>query len=162
MLAQFGIILRGRTLRLGFGIWIIAELCAFLLVVEAIGLGRTLLLGFASSGIGLFILTRLGRDAAADLQRILRQGGGGSVKRSSIADRTLTAIGALLLIVPGFLSDLAGLALLLPIVRGYVAKRVISTVPKRSSRRKKQPGGHPEVIELQAGEWQRVDERKPV
>lgn len=129
-----------RTKLLGAGLcaWFALEIIAFYFVVHSLGLFAAILLGFAATLLGLSDVKRLlvywrNRDAAARAD-------------GAALDGALQALGSLLLILPGFASDFAGLALKSPSFRDTVAARI------RSLRRTQAP----DVIDLAPHEWKNV------
>lgn len=125
---------RSKLLGLAAGVWLAAEIAAFYLVVRALGLFVAVLLGFATTLLGL-----------ADVKRLFgfwrARGGGGAT-----LDGALQALGSLLLILPGFASDFLGLALKSPSFREVAARRL----SERGA------GGAPGVIDLAPHEWTHV------
>lgn len=132
--------------KLLLGSWVLAEVLLFSLVVHEIGLGGAILLGIITSLIGVTTLRRLGQGAI----RTLRASVGGQIAgNGAVLDGTLAALGALLLILPGFVSDLAGLALITPSLRGKLVTRFGGDAPIGGARRPAPPG----VIDLEPEEW---------
>lgn len=121
------------------GAWIVAEILAFTLVVDALGLFAAIALGLATSALGLADLRRL--VAFLPLRERLRAGAGGD---PAGLEGALSLIGSALLIVPGFASDLVGLALKSPSVRAGLAARIRNR--NRSTR-------DPKLIDLAPTEW---------
>lgn len=104
---------------------ILAEIALFILVGKAIGVLATLGLVLAAIVAGALILRSLGAKTVEKVRADL------SVRRvpaRPIAEGAATAVAAVLLIVPGFLSDMLGLLLLIPGVREglwrWMARRV--------------------------------------
>ena len=93
-------------------LWILAEVSVFGLVADTIGLGGAVLLTVLFSLLGLTVLRRLGGRARDVLRAALDQPSQ-TLRLSSLTLRSgaFAAIGAALLVVPGFLSDCVGLAL---------------------------------------------------
>lgn len=95
----------------------LVEIALFVAVGGWIGVWGVLALVVLAALLGVAILRgRLARlpdllQAGADPARLLAQG-------------ALTGLGAMLLILPGFLSDAVGLALLLPPVQRWIADRI--------------------------------------
>jgi UPF0716 protein FxsA len=139
-------------------VWFAAELCTFALVVSLLGVGGALLLGLLTSFMGFSVLRRLGQDAATNLRQVLGTRGL-ALKPESMVDGTISAIAGVLLILPGFLSDLVGLALSAPAIRLWLASRMkwrgSSWTPQSS------PRPHHQVIELNDQEWRRLDDAAP-
>jgi UPF0716 protein FxsA len=142
-----------KWIAIGLAAWCIAEICVFTLIVSVLGIGSALLLGLLTSLLGFWVLRRLGRDAAVNLRQIVNTRGL-VLNAGSLVDGSLAALGAVLLILPGFLSDCVGLALSVPAVRFWFASKIKST---RSQKPKRRYGPDP-VIDLGTGEWRRIDE----
>jgi UPF0716 protein FxsA len=122
----------------------LAEIVAFAVVADRVGWLWAVALTFGAMLAGAMILSRVGRAGIARF-------------RSSVADGRLTRVeistgsfvlvaGALLLILPGFLSDVIGLGL---IVRGLLMRPLVATAPSDPPRG---PDGRP-VIDLNPSEW---------
>lgn len=141
------------SLKMVLGGWLAAEVICLVIVVKSLGIGGAVLLGVISSLVGVFALRRLGLGAARQLRAVAS---GGAPPEGALLDGMLTAVGALLLILPGFASDLAGLALLAPSTRQLVAARLGGT-PARAGRRPGPAG----VIDLAPGEWTVVERTGP-
>jgi UPF0716 protein FxsA len=116
----------------------IAEIAAFVIVGGWIGVLGTVGLVLLSAAAGMALLRHQGARTALSLQQAVA-----GVRNPSIAlaDGAIVMIAALLLIVPGFLSDAAALALLIPPIRAAVLKAVASRVtvhaagPRNGARR---------------------------
>jgi UPF0716 protein FxsA len=145
-----------KQIILGIALWCAAELAAFLLVVSFFGVSGALLLGLVTSLLGFSLLKRLGRGAAANLRHVLNTQGL-VLQPGSLVDGSLAAIGAALLILPGFISDLVGLGLSAPSIRFWLVSRLKDLKSVRP--RQEPPRDH--VIDLGAQEWRRIDEAEP-
>lgn len=104
-----------------FVAFIVAEIVALIWVATQIG-WWTLALLAASTILGAVLLQREWRKAWGGLQESLRTG---TLPPGRTADAALVLLGGVLLIMPGFLTDLIGLLLLLPFTRPLV-RAVIS------------------------------------
>lgn len=136
--------------------WLIAEVMAFSLAVKTFGLGLTLMISIGLSVLGVAMLRRLGVEAAQHLRRTI---GTGRVGGDRIVDGSLTALGALLLIIPGFVSDAVGLALSSPSIRQGLMARFVdsaSAMPRKQMARREQP----DVIDLSPDDWTVVERPK--
>jgi UPF0716 protein FxsA len=124
-------------------LWILAEVSVFGLVADTIGLGGAVLLTVLFSLLGLTVLRRLGGRARDVLTAALDQPSQ-TLRLSSLTLRSgaFAAIGAALLVIPGFLSDCVGLALLLP------AWRHQEMAPKPQAQN---------TIDLTPQDWHRID-----
>jgi UPF0716 protein FxsA len=128
----------------GPGIWplallgyVAAELFLFTVLAGKLGFILAFLLAVGKSMLGVVLLMTVLRRTLAGLQR---QGGGMMVLQGGRLGRSL--LGAILLIVPGFVSGLIGLWLLLPF---------------RRDKQRRPPDG---VVELSEEEWREVRERQ--
>ncbi len=129
-----------------------AEVVAFVLVVRAIGFAPALLVGVATGVIGVARLRRLGLAALAGLRSAAR---GQASDEAVVIDGALAALGAVLLVLPGFLTDLVGLALSAPSGRDWVKRRFrLDSTRGRGAQR-------PTVVDLDAGNWTRIDGMRP-
>ena len=120
----------GGRLRLFVGLAVLAELAVFVLVAGWVGVGWTLLASLATSALGFLLLARQGTRALTDLRDRARSR---QPAGRELGDAGLVAIGGLLMVLPGFLGDLVGLACLLPGTRGLVraalARFVLARMP---------------------------------
>jgi UPF0716 protein FxsA len=141
-----------------FALWLGVELAAFGAVVHAIGFVGAILLCILTSLAGLTMLRRMGVSAALQLRQVAvkntteRNG----LTKDKLLDGTLAGLGAVLLILPGFVSDLVGLALAAPSFRLWVSERL-------SLSRLGRHGGRPQtpaLINLTPREWSRQEEQK--
>lgn len=101
-------------------LWPLAELYVIIRISDAIGFLWMLLLLLASWPIGWRLIRHEGRAALRRLRDALA---GGSTPTTAVLDGALVLVGALLLLVPGFITDTLGLLLLLPPSRA-LARRV--------------------------------------
>ena len=97
------------------------ELFVMIEVGSVIGAGWTVLLVVLTSVLGVALVRRQGRHAMADLQASieeLRDPG------RPVAHGALILLAGALLIVPGFLTDIAGGMLLIPPLRDWLLRRM--------------------------------------
>jgi UPF0716 protein FxsA len=125
------------------------EIGLFVQLGGAIGLWATLAWVLISAGIGVFILRRIGMQGAVTLRRDMADM---RDPLSPLAHRAMLVLAAVLLLLPGFLTDAMGLLLLLKPVRSgliaLVARRVRVVTPRGPSRTTET-----EVIE---GDWSEI------
>lgn len=95
----------------------LVEIALFVVVGSRIGLWPTLAVVIGSGILGVGILRRMGGVGSS--LSVVR----GDLL-SPLAERTLLAVAALLLILPGFLTDTLGLVLLLPFVRRLIVAQL--------------------------------------
>lgn len=98
----------------------VIEIALFIEVGGLIGLWPTLGLVILSAFVGLALIRRQGVATLGRLRARVEAGGDPS---GPIADGALVAIGGVLLMIPGFLTDVLGLALLVPAVRAVLLRR---------------------------------------
>ena len=122
----------------------VVEIGAFVLVATQIGLAWALGLMLLTTLAGVLVLRRTGRAGLARLRVV-----DGVVDRVE-ADGVLTGLGGLLLLLPGFVTDVVGALLLLGPVRRWCAAAVLRSVRARTQRR--------DAVDLAPGEWQRLSE----
>ena len=99
----------------------IAELYVIVKVGQAIGIWPTLALLLADALLGSLLLKHQGRSAWRRFNEALAQR---RFPGKEVADGVLIVIGGTLLLTPGFLTDIAGLFLLVPPTRA-IARRVL-------------------------------------
>ena len=116
-----------------------AEVIILVMVTNALGWWTVALLIF-STLLGCWLLQREGRRTWGALLESL---GRGSLPPGRTADAVLVMVGGLLLIMPGFISDIVGLLLLIPQSRHLVR----STLGKLFGKAIGNPSEQPVVIE---------------
>jgi UPF0716 protein FxsA len=97
-----------------FIVWVAAELFVIVKVAEAIGVLLTIVLLIAAWPLGLWAMRSEGRVVVRRFNAALAEG---RTPGREVVDGVLIALGGGLLMVPGFISDVAGLLLLLPPTR---------------------------------------------
>jgi len=110
----------------------VLELAVLIAVGTWLGFWPTLALLLAGAAAGVLVLRHVGTTAI----RRLRAGvSGGAPAAAGVprpaADPALAVVAGVLLIVPGFLSDVAGIALLVPPVRSLLVRRAGEAVLRR-------------------------------
>ena len=123
----------------------LAEIATFILVGGAIGVVRTLVLVILSALVGWIMLRDAGVMTALKLQR--QHGNPAAV----LAEGGTRMLAGLLLLVPGFLTDLAAILVLIPKTRGLMFGGFSSGRPPNGPSK---PGARPDVIE---GDFRRLD-----
>ena len=118
---------RGRTLRVLLALALllpVLEIIVLIMVGKSIGVLWTLALLIAMAALGAWLARReTGRTYRA-LQTALQSG---RMPTDEVTDAILVMTGGFLLILPGFLSDIVGLLLVLPFTRP-AARRLLHTV----------------------------------
>ena len=125
-----------------------AEVIILVMVTNALGWWTVALLIFTTL-LGCWLLQREGRRAWGALLESL---GRGSLPPGRTADAVLVMVGGLLLILPGFISDIVGLLLLILPSR----RLVCSTLGKLFGRAIGNPSEQPVVIEGGSGSGNQI------
>jgi len=123
---------RQRLGLIGIGLLVTAviEITLLVLVAQRIGVGLTILLVLAGVLLGAWLLQREGVRAWRALRRATADG---RPVGPEVSDGLVGLLSALLLVVPGFVTDVLGLALLVPPVRRGARVIVRRTVERRFS-----------------------------
>jgi UPF0716 protein FxsA len=128
-----------------------AEVLVFLLVAWLIGFFPALALMLATSVGGGVVLWRLGGRDFAQARTGWREPG--RPKAAAADSRLLVAAGGILLLLPGFITDILGAGLLVAPLR-----RRLGGLIGRLLRRDTRAAGPP-VIDLEPGEWRTLPDR---
>ena len=106
----------------------IAELYVILKVGDAIGAIWTVLILAADSVLGSLLLRSQGRAVWRRFNEALAVG---RMPHREVIDGVLVIFGGALLLTPGFLTDILGIALLLPPTRAIVRRVLVRTAARR-------------------------------
>ena len=135
------------------------EIAIFIKVGQTIGLMPTLALIVGAAILGGLLLRMQGMQIVGQLRSNMSTG---KLPGRAIADAMMVGLAALLLLLPGFLSDIIALLLLLPPVRGWIyaslARRVTvvgaSATSYRGPRQPDDPRvGGPDTIDLDEDDY---------
>lgn len=107
--------------RLLIAAYLLAEVASLVVVGRGIGVLLTLLLVVLAALLGAGLLRQQGGEALASMRRSLDTG---RDPRPALLRGGFRLVAALLLILPGFLGDLVAMALLVPSVQRFVARRL--------------------------------------
>jgi UPF0716 protein FxsA len=131
----------------------LAEIAAFLLMAHLIGWFWAIALSISTSFLGVILLRRVGRGDLDRLGRALGRDTSGAPPAWSPAAATL--VGGILLVLPGFITDLLGAALLVPPLRRWMLAALAKLLrkPRRRPRDSR-------LIDLEPGEWRQIADRK--
>lgn len=127
-----------------------AEIAAFIWIGEQIGILATLMGIVVATLAGIVLLRAQGVSLLLDMQRLAAQG---QMPARQIAESVMLALAGLLLVIPGYLTYLPAIALLIPPVRGaifaWLSRRmvVVETYARPSAR------STPGMIELDAEDY---------
>ena len=103
----------------------LAEIACFILVGRRIGLFPTLSLVVLSAVAGIVLMRVQGFGVLA---RLRQSGQEGRAPGKELLDAAMILIAGILLLIPGFLTDIVGLALFLPPVRSFLWNRLMRNV----------------------------------
>ncbi|WP_067856506.1 FxsA family protein [Nocardia shimofusensis] len=111
-----------------FVLYVVVEIAALVAVAQWIGVVATILLLIAGSAIGMALVGAQGRRVFEQFRRV----GRGEVRPgTAVADGVLVALGAVLMFVPGLVTSVAGLLLLVPFTRALVRPAVTALAARR-------------------------------
>ncbi|MCC3772353.1 FxsA family membrane protein [Streptomyces sp. UNOC14_S4] len=111
-----------KLLPLGVALWVVLEIWLLTLVAGAAGGFTVFLLLAAGVVAGSYVIKRAGRRAWKRLTVQLQSGGAVVEPAPESGGNGLTMLGGLLIILPGLLSDVAGLLCLFPPTRSLLRK----------------------------------------
>lgn len=109
-------------------LWPLAELFVVIEVAQAIGVLLTVLLLVVSWPLGTWALRSEGRAA---WRRLSAAVAAGRSPGREVLDGALVLVGGLLLIIPGFISDLFGVLALLPPTRALLRRQLAGNLQSR-------------------------------
>lgn len=133
----------------------VAELVAFILVAMAIGFAAALALMVATSLAGAMVLRHVGRAGIAQFRGAVSD----PEQRGRFADGTglVVALGGILLVLPGFITDVVGAVLVLPWLRPWIRRWVGVAVSGAGSAPGRTAAGDG-IVDLGPDEWRQVDD----
>jgi UPF0716 protein FxsA len=128
----------------------VAELATFVAVALLLGWGWAFLLMAATTITGFLVLKQAGRGRLANFGSAVSRNDTAAIETNT--GSFLAILGGILLFLPGFLTDLAGAALLLPPVRRACAARFRSIIGT--------PTGSRSVLDLEPDQWRQTSDRE--
>lgn len=138
---------KSKLVAVVLGAWLVVEIVAFVIVVQILGLIAAILLGVGTTLLGLADIKRLFVYLRSRVGKAKSEQKGGG-----LVDGGLQALSSLLLILPGFASDLVGLALKAPSIRAGLAARMREGGGARKG---------PPMIDLAPNEWKNLKHDRP-
>jgi UPF0716 protein FxsA len=114
----------------------ILEIYVIIQVGQVIGGWQTILLLIVESALGAWIVKREGRRAWAALQLAFSSG---RLPARELSDAALVLVGGTLLLTPGFVTDVAGFFLVLPLTRPLARRALAWLVARRVQRVRRSP-----------------------
>lgn len=112
-----------------FGLYLVVELLVLVAIVDWLGFAGTVLLLLVGGAAGMWLVRREGARAAFALADAVRSG---RTPHAEVTDGALIGLAGLLFALPGFVSDLAGLLLVLPVTRGMARRRLTTLAERRA------------------------------
>jgi UPF0716 protein FxsA len=139
----------GKQIAMGLIALPVAEFAAFVVVAMLIGLGAAFGLMILTSLAGVMVLRYVGRGGIAQFRVAVTDRGvaGPGAQGAGV----LVALGGILLVLPGFITDVAGALLLLP----WVRRQLGATIRRATSASGGGSAGDG-VVDLAPDEWHQV------
>jgi UPF0716 protein FxsA len=133
--------------------FILAEIAAFILVGEAIGVLPTLGLVILGIALGSFLLRR---HSMATLLKVRADMEQGRTPAKPLAEGAVLTLASLMIILPGFVTDAVGLLLFLPPVRRVLWRALRGRAAWRTAATG--PGSRPAttVVDLDSSDYRRA------
>jgi UPF0716 protein FxsA len=127
-----------------FLLYVFAEIAAIWAVGSAVGVLGTLGLLLAGAFLGSWLARREGGKA---MRAFLSAARAGQPAEKELTDGMLVALGGVLILVPGFVSDVLGLLLMLPPSRAVARRLWLKRMEKRAVRFANQRRGPVMVVD---------------
>jgi UPF0716 protein FxsA len=131
-----------------------SEVVSFLLVALLLGWFWAVALFMGTSVVGVLLLRRSGRSDLDRFRAAFAQDGIRAVHLESPGVAAM--LGGILLVFPGFVTDLLGAALLIPPLRRWLAGKLAQA--RRNRQRRRRDDDH--VIDLAPSEWQQIPDQR--
>jgi UPF0716 protein FxsA len=129
------------------------EIAVFIAVALKLGVLPALALMVLTSLAGMAVIRNAGQG---DVQRVRTAFGQRTVNRVELNGRGfLNVLGGFLLVLPGFVTDILGLLLLLPLTQ-----HAIGAALRRGLTRAQRDTGRPDVVDLPPDQWRRMPEER--
>jgi len=116
-----------RALLIFFIVAPACEIGVLLLSGKTIGVLPTVLLIILTGFVGAYLAKRQGIQAVRNLQKEIQYG---RIPSNAILDAMAILVGGIMLLTPGFISDIVGLFLLFPITRNWIKPFLIQFIKK--------------------------------
>lgn len=139
----------GLILLLAFLAWPFLEIAAFIVIGREIGILPTLATVVGTSVLGAVLLKQQGMAALMAIRREMRHG---ELPPQAIGHAALIGLGGLLLLLPGFVSDIFGILLFLPPVRSLILAALARNATIVVVRGRRSGVGRT-VVDLDPEEW---------
>ncbi|MDM9624497.1 FxsA family protein [Rhizobium sp. S152] len=141
----------------------LAEIAGFVVVGKMIGLWLTLALVLLSFIAGMTLLRRQGIGI---LRRMQAEGQSGALPGRELLRPAMFVIASLLLIIPGFITDIIAILMFIPPVRDlawrYISRRFVVVGSKGGFTASSRPGrqSDPKVVDLDEEDYRREPDGK--
>jgi UPF0716 protein FxsA len=123
----------------------VVEIWVIIQIGQVIGPWWTVLLLIADAVFGSWLVRHEGRRAWRALRTALEEG---RIPSSELADGILLLVGGTLMLAPGFVTDLLGVLLILPMTRPLGRRLLARALARRLGTDRKAPRpGHDDVIQ---------------
>ncbi|MED0714890.1 FxsA family protein [Aeribacillus composti] len=116
-----------RALLIFFIVAPACEIGVLLLSGKTIGVLPTVLLIILTGFVGAYLAKKQGIQAVRNLQKEIQYG---RIPSNAILDAIAILVGGIMLLTPGFISDIVGLFLLFPITRNWIKPFLIQFIKK--------------------------------
>ncbi len=103
----------------------VIEIALFIQVGGVLGVWPTIALGLLTAIVGASLVRSQGLQTLLTVQQRLAQG---QLPAQQILEGVMLAVAGVLLLTPGFFTDILGMLVLLPAPRAYFAKQLMSRV----------------------------------
>ena len=113
---------------IGFCLWVWAELAALVAIGGELGVLLTIAGNFVTAMVGIWLLRNQGRAIMSSLQAQLARG---EAPVASLAAGTSIMAGAVLMLIPGYLTDAIGLVMFLPVIRTLIGASLLKWLTNR-------------------------------
>lgn len=141
------------------------EIAVFIYVGQAIGIWKVVALVFLSAIVGAMLLRYQSLGVIRKINRDIRRG---ETPEVGILHGFLIVVGALLMMIPGFVTDVIGLLLMIPFVRTGIGRLIKSRVNVTTFRTGGAPRGggfrrrrDEDVVDLSPEDFERHEPRDP-
>ena len=111
-------------------LWAWAELAVFIAIGSEIGVLLTVIGIVVTAMVGIWLLKSQGRAILTTLQHKIARG---ETPVASMADGAAIAAGAVLMLIPGYITDAMGLLLFVPGIRTFFGAGLISRMVSRGT-----------------------------
>ncbi|HBF30113.1 FxsA family protein [Rhizobium sp.] len=142
----------------------LAEIAGFVLVGQWLGVLTTLALIVASTLLGIIVLRNNGLTISQKLRSGDIENKPGRLAKA-VLDGSASMFGGLLLVIPGFITDILGLLLLIPFIRSvlwsFIKLRFVTVSSEANFQWREGPAKSDTVVDLDAGEYKRQDPNTP-